>query len=259
MRARAFLGFAVLAGTVMVACGSVPAPANTASEPGSTSTPPAAAAPASLNSAPAATPTPTQQAEPLKYVYTFTQTEAGGYTFAGELDLGPVEPFKQGLSQGQLMAGSACTINSQTDAVVPGHLSVTNTTPGFAAQAAVGLGPQGEDGYWDPISAFEVGYSNGPACDDSNQSEGLTLQSTNELEPQQSIDADFFIVISNYYSPSYPQGDAALLKGTYVTLGYSHVTGASTPISISTAAVTGPGGTQIAGVVGVFDIPISAN
>jgi hypothetical protein len=180
------------------------------------------------------------QAEQLNDTYNFTETEVGGYTFSGWLSLGAPEVFQNGITEGNLTAGSACSINPQTDAVVPGFLTVNNTTQNFSAIGGVEL--QWSSG---AIGGVEVGYTGGAQCegeDSGGGSNSFGIESTDAEPDGQGASGDFFIVIPDYYSPANPHGNTSLLVG--VDLDLINLVDSSHNLDIVPQTVSGPGSTS---------------
>jgi hypothetical protein len=75
-----------------------------------------------------------------------------------------------------------------------------------------------------------VGYSAGAQCVDGNYSSQVSVASTAELPPGQSIRVALFFIIKGYYTPAHPSGDPAVLKQSKVIFG-----------SINELTATGPG------------------
>lgn len=243
MMTRQTLVYMTLLATVgLAACGGAPGAGPTSDSTGPTSAttaPATATAEASLPlTVPAtAVPTPTPTVDALQFSYPFTLTEAGGYTFSGTLMLGKLEHFGAGIRQGPLEAGSACTINATTDAIVPGTLSMTNTTSGFPAPASLGVGWKTPmDPLVDPISGIEAWFSGGPQCE--NGSDGLTVESTGDLAPGASVATEFFVVLSNFFSPNEPSGDPSLLAQAKLTVQGWVIPGTSAVSQVS--SMSGP-------------------
>jgi hypothetical protein len=148
---------------------------------------------------------PTTPAGVLATQFTFTESAPGGYSASGTLSLGQPQQYRSGLRQGDLIAGSACAINSPTDAVIPGTLRLTNESGNFASQVVAHMN-------WssDAITAVELKYSDGPTCQTSG-STGFGLQSNDTLQSGQSVAVNLFVVISNYFSPDYSNGNPSML------------------------------------------------
>lgn len=196
-------------------------------------------------------PPPSTPAGPLNTTYSFTESEAGGYTFSGTLQLGSPQQYQSGsITEGSLTAGSACTMNPQTDAVIPGYLTLENTSSGnFNAIAGVQL-------QWSSsaIGGIEVGFSDGPSCEGSGSggsgNDAFGLQSTNPLSPGSQTSADLFIWIPGYYSPNDPQGNPSLLAGADLQLVED--IDSSNNVDIVPQSVSGPGASSSNG----FTIPV---
>lgn len=156
------------------------------------------------------TPTPTWSPEAtFTHQWTSTATASGGYAESVLLETGTPEHFTDGMMNGSVTAGSSCTINPATDAVVPAKLTVTNTSPGgFASYPAVGIGFNFE---WNDAAA-EVGYSDGDQC----QSSDFNVDWTSSLASGHSAGIDMFFVLSNYYTPDSPDGDPSLLANAQI-------------------------------------------
>ena len=200
---------------------------------------------------PPTTPTvPSLPAGQLINTYSFTETEAGGYTFSGSLSLGAPEVFRNGITEGNLTAGSACTINSQTDAVIPGVLTVDNTTQSFSA-----IG--GAEFQWNSgaIGGVEIGYTDGAQCEGENSggsSNSFGIESTDPEPDGEGATGDLFIVIPDYYSPADPNGDSSLLVN--VDLQLVDLVDSTHNLDIAPQTVSGPGSSSSNGLY----IPIDA-
>jgi hypothetical protein len=188
------------------------------------------------------TTAPTTPASQLGYTYNFTETAANGYTFGGTVSLGAPQHFVQGLTQGQLTAGSACSIDAQTDAVVPAQLVLENTTKGFSAEPAVGLS-------WSGIGSVEVDFSDGPQCEANGS---FTTAAGSAVPTGQAFTDDMFIVLPGYYSPASPDGDASALSSDQLQLTAADN---NNDELISPTALAGPGATSAGG----YSIPIQSS
>jgi hypothetical protein len=210
--------------------------------------------PAPTLSLPAATPAPT--IDPLQYVYSFTETEPGGYTFSGSLSLGAPEQFARGEVQGDLTAGSACTIDPRTDAVVPGVLTLTNTSS-TAAEGAVTLSWQGI-GSFGGISAVEGNFSDGPACEggDAGFDTGSLRVDSNPLQPGASMRLDLFVVAADLGNPNSVRGGLGELGDQlWLVSSIAPDTGSGiTPTSLNGPGVSGTGSSD-----DPFTIPVGGD
>lgn len=149
--------------------------------------------------------------------YNWDTEDGNGYTLAGELNMGgPVRlddyPGIAHPSDPSLVAGSACNINPQTDAVVPLWITLTQTTSGFDAPVQQSFGQMG---YYSAVESS--GH-----CRESGQSvsNGAFLISSNEepLAEGETVNFNAFLVIRDYYSPDYPDGDTSRLDESGFTL-----------------------------------------
>jgi hypothetical protein len=169
--------------------------------------------------------------------YSFDESSPGGYEFEGTLRIGTPEHFTPGLTLGNVTAGAACTIDQQTDAVLPASLTITNNTNGFSAVVAAQFVLSG-------ISGIEIVYNTGPSCQQNN----FGLNSTASVAPGGSIENDFFIVLENYYSPDTPSGDSSVLDDATLQLVSATLPNDD---NVSVTSLTGPGATSDS-----FTIPV---
>lgn len=190
------------------------------------------------------TEVPSTPAGSLSNVYDFTATASGGYTFSGTLSIGAPQHLVSGLQEGSLTAGSACSINSENDAVIPADFQMDNTTANFSSYVGARL-------QWSTsaISGIEVGYTDGAQC----ETNGVGTNSTNP-EPQGfGFNVDMFIVVPSYYNPDHPDGNEALLSGA--TLQLVEDSSSSEGWDITPQSVSGPGSSSDGGLF----IPIDPN
>lgn len=164
------------------------------------------------DSYPSDTPTPTLAPEAaFTNQWSATALAPGGYSENVELETGAPEHFTDGMMNGRATAGATCSINSETDAVVPAKLTVTNTSPGnFSSYPAIAVG-FGSD--WSGAAA-EVAYSDGPQC----QTSEFNVEWTESVSSGNSVGIDLYFVISNYYTPDHPDGDPQVLADAQVNL-----------------------------------------
>jgi hypothetical protein len=190
---------------------------------------------------PVASATPGIPAGTLDGSWTVPETGPGGYSEAVTLSVGAPQHFQPGLSQGQLTAGAACSIDASTDAVIPAQLVETNTTSGFAAYTAASFsfGTQ-----WNS-PAVEVHFDEGPQCETS----GYNDHSVAKLQPQTRSSTDMFFVLSGYYTPAYPAGDPSVLATATVLFAATSFTPDDGSASVEytpampTGSLTDPDGT----------------
>lgn len=129
-----------------------------------------------------------------------------GYTATATLRRGSLEKadYQQ---NGTLRLGSSCSVNPETDAVIPFQISVTNTTPNFSASPSIEVVIDGPNDSLPTKVSAEIGYSEGPQCVNT-----LAFSPTDPLKPGASTYASGFFIASNYYSPAHPNGEPGLLK-----------------------------------------------
>ncbi len=167
-----------------------------------------ASTPAPATTLPTAVPGPLT--EPLQAAFSFTETESGGISFSGTLSLGTPEQYDPAEIQGELSAGSPCTIDPHDDAVIPGRLTLENTTPNLAAWAEISF--TWPSGHEYEISAIEAGFGDGPSCITAPAGTGdgqLDVGSTAALAPDGYLEVDLFLVVPDGGVPaSVTGGDA---------------------------------------------------
>jgi hypothetical protein len=174
------------------------------------------------------------------HAWTWSASAEGGYSESGELKTAALERYQGGLVNGQDSLGTGCTGND-TDAVAPFQLTLTNSTPGFSANTTIlvsGLGSGSLGGGGTSELDAEVSLSSGPTCFGS--SNGATQFDVNSasLAPNSSSIVDGFFILTNYYSPAQPTGDAALLQNALLTIPAAQYFSAS--LNYVVTSVTGP-------------------
>jgi len=151
---------------------------------------------------------------------TFTAHIPGGYTASGLVQIGPPQSEADITTAiaGDLL-GSACALNSQTDAAIPWTLTFTNTTAGFSFTSGgvqvdllrVGYGPL--DVPLDLSYEFDVGGQIQCANQVNGGNGGQdTAGWSLALTPQQRVILGGFIIVPNYFSPAQPHGDTSELS-----------------------------------------------
>ena len=187
------------------------------------------------------------------FTWTLDMTSSGGYSTSAELDVGSPEPFQAGLANGDMTAGSACSLNAQTDAVVPAIITLRNTSANFATTVGAnftGIGSGSIPSFTGPELLWEAAYASGPQCtgQGDNNSE-FSLYTTNELAAGSNSIVDGFFDITNYYSTPISSNGLTLLGDTILTVPTSfsvtnNSTGSTTEFNV--IDVTGPGVVQTA-------------
>jgi len=101
----------------------------------------------------------------------------------------------------------SCSVNSQTDAVIPVGFSITNTTPQFTEPLAIRfhLGADFEDHNRDVEGDDQF-------ADGSTECGGLVApyglyDGGWTVPPNQTVQGSFYVILHNYFGPSHPAGD----------------------------------------------------
>ena len=205
---------------------------------------------------------PTTAAGGFTNTWNASATASGGYQETITISAGAPQHFDSNLDNNRAVLGETCGGNSSTDAVVPVEISIENTTSGFDAPVGVSLqwgsydGNIGNTGSGPNVSMlFEGNYSSGPQCSNSSDGNGnsMTVNSTNSAAPNTSTDLYGYFVISDYYSPSYPNGETSFLVNTPIAVSTDYVniptgntggsgnSGAGGSLDWTVTSLTGPG------------------
>jgi hypothetical protein len=187
--------------------------------------------------------------------WTISASATGGYSMTAELRVGNPQPYEANIINGQTTAGMACSLSSQTDAVIPAELVLTNTTSSFNATPGIdvdGIGTSSIPGITGPVLLWEADYSSGATC--TGQDDGATsfnVESSVPDSPGQSSTSDAFFDITDFYSPSDPTSDTSVLADTVLSIPSSFTItpnssdgGPGAPITYQVNQVTGPGVAQ---------------
>jgi uncharacterized RDD family membrane protein YckC len=134
----------------------------------------------------------------MPHVVTFTESAEGGYRYEVSVFLGDPSQVVQGLQVASSLVGSACTVDRETDAVVPAQIRVVNATTGFTAKPAVRLAAQGAE--------IESYHTAGPVCE--TEAGTVWIQGVASGERAASY---FALVVHDYYVPDHPSGDPSVL------------------------------------------------
>jgi hypothetical protein len=191
----------------------------------------------------ASSPPPTAPLLPMGTNVTLNLSADGGYTGAGTLQLGALRHASAGLQNGALTLGAACQVDDETDAVIPFAMSVTNTSSGFSAAPGFSFSlSQSSDA--ELAMSAEVNYSDGPQCT-TLADDDVSFAASNPMAPQDSTTpAPGFLIISNYYSPTYPSGDALSFSAADPALDFA---GGGTDQTYSVQGATGASGSSDSG------------
>jgi hypothetical protein len=106
----------------------------------------------------------------------------------------------------------ACAVTKATDAIVPVELTVENTTSNFPEILGMVLYVDSYPGGAVSVQS-DVEFTSGPECQDPGDYDDEKLwgfQVTEAIDPATSTQrTGFLLVLHNYYSPAYPDGDVA--------------------------------------------------
>jgi hypothetical protein len=148
----------------------------------------------------------------------------GGYVFQATLAL-------QGIAHAKTTdVGSCQELNLGTDAEVAGTLTLTNKTPGFSAEPGINL--------WFGTGTPDYAVVDSSGCEDANTN-GAVFYATSPLRQGQSIHESIFLVIPDFYSPQFPDGDSAALSRP---LALTYQPPGSETFGSATYTITGPSG-----------------
>jgi hypothetical protein len=114
----------------------------------------------------------------------------------------------------------ACAVTRATDAIVPVEFSIENTTGNFPEILGMVLELESSPGGAVSVQS-DSHYSTGAECTDPNDSSNSKLWgvgSTDAIGAGESNHyREFLIVLHNYYSPAYPDGDVAAYESMRLT------------------------------------------
>jgi hypothetical protein len=126
---------------------------------------------------------------------------------------------------------ASCSVNSETDGIIPVSYTVTNTTKSFSMQLGLQVNPNESDegDLARTISADVMFSGNTPSCTSLGDGSTTTMFGVtfnDPIAPQASADGDLFVIVPGYYSPAHPNGNPAMLDA--VTLEFGITTTSST-------------------------------
>jgi hypothetical protein len=159
--------------------------------------------------------TPAQAAVPFSANF-WVKTEAkqsDGSSARAQLELGDLVAAGDFIApEGFAGLTNTCDLDFQRDALIPGELTVENTTNGFPIAITSGImiakpfSP--EEGFYSlgPETSVAQSFSSSQSCEPANE---LDMRATVdfELSDGETGRHKFLIVVHEYYSPEYPQGD----------------------------------------------------
>lgn len=162
---------------------------------------------------------------PDDYLLKWETTSELGYNFDNRLTRG-------GLDQAELVdfpPGSACEFDPANDAFIDLRLETFNESdrPVMVQKNLVVSVPGALSGR----VMIETNLSSGDSCRAVEPTTSLNLDSVDAIAPQQSSSTSLRIIISDYRSPSFPDGDASLLSSIALQ-GAAYLTDSDPVVSI---------------------------
>jgi len=168
-------------------------------------------------------------------------TPSGGYVIGATIALDAPQHFSAtDLPQ--------CQGDPQTDAEIPGTLTVTDETRNFPDEPGIEIHSLTGATIADSSNCIAIG--NLP---------GIAFTATSPQSYGQSISEKIWVVVPNYYNPNHPNGNTALLANVQLQPGYynSNQPGAVALFHISGPNIQGQGNNEIGG--GIFSLESLAN
>jgi surface antigen len=190
-------------------------------KPSPSPSPSGSSTPTTRPSGPSSSTTTISPSEPLSYIASVTISNSDGYSSQATVSRGAIEHATLGLRNGAAQLDTTCPFDPQTDAVEPFHLTLTSTTSGFttymslsgnnnnAALETLGVEQSSADGM---ICEPSINGGTGP-----RGAGGFGIEAS--LEPGQTISADGFVIIYDFFSPAFPQGDPSVVDSAYFLVG----------------------------------------
>lgn len=176
-------------------------------------------------------------------------TTPGGYTMTDTVSVEKPEPYlvKSNVN-GLTTAGTACSLNSQTDAVIPITIDLTNTTNRVDDQPGLELSGFGLISVPNaPVSTLTFEF--GKSCYGQDGNSSIDLYAPSPLTKGDSSVLRSFVDITNFFTPVNPTSNAALLANATVSIPQSFAITTTTgkQISYTVTRVTGPRVTNTGG------------
>jgi hypothetical protein len=147
----------------------------------------------------------------------FNYATPDGHTATVTVLIGVPRKAIDGMRNGALALGSACTWNYGTDGAIPVTITMTNTTANLTADGVVHWIVTGSPA----VVSAELGYSDASSCMGS----GNMTSAQNgpgirwvAMAPNEVGTHVAFLQVANFASPSAPDGDMAVLKGMSIQL-----------------------------------------
>jgi hypothetical protein len=139
-----------------------------------------------------------------------TRSDSGG-TATVTLELGEVTRAGEGVPEQHAELTGICDVDAERDAFVPVRITVRNTTDGFSLSPSVTLRLNNVESRFDATVRVDAAndFSDGPQCDaltDGSIDDGTGV-GFGDLAPEGEDSHDSLLVLHDYYTPAYPDGD----------------------------------------------------
>jgi hypothetical protein len=144
-------------------------------------------------------------------MWTFGASVNGANTVMASLAFGAVQHFRPGITFGDVTAGDTCAV-TESDAVVPVQLVVHNVTHSASIVGIQFSGSGGNGAY----PAWEYGAHN--VCQPDFQAP-FGAWSASPMPPSSVLIVNAFLILHNYYTSSFPDGNVGLWRSLRVSLG----------------------------------------
>jgi hypothetical protein len=147
----------------------------------------------------------------------FNYSTADGHTATVTVVIGVPRKALNGLRNGALALGSACSWNFDTDGAIPVTITMTNTTPKFTGDGVVHWIVTGSSA---AVSA-ELGYSDTSSCMGSgNMTSAASGPGIRWVSMAPNVIGTHvaFLQVANFASATAPDGDMGVLKGLSIQL-----------------------------------------
>jgi hypothetical protein len=171
-------------------------------------------------------------------VVAWSTTSTNGYIFDSHLELGLVEggPAVNHPAIPDFVPGQTCTYDPAVDAIVPVTLRITNASTSDATPfSAFTVTAEGTETVTVEIEGL---FTPGAECMVPEAGSGEVRASVEYLSPREpgsTIANGYFIILKNYFSPAYPEGNSADLARIEVTgVEYFTTDGSDPVVSVST-------------------------
>lgn len=186
------------------------------------------------------------EARAARTTLTWQTTTRLGYTAEHTVRIEPVQSATAAHPDDPgLRADNICGLDPTTDAVIPIWMQVTNTTSGYDAMLSSRFAIRVGTGWNDPAPetvrlAVAAEFSDGPSCEEPDQPRGgleFGFARTESAATGEYGLTHAFIVLRDYYSPRYPDGNVADLSRILIR-GVAHYD-ADDPVELtSTTEIT---------------------